>query len=174
MKTDKNTVIGFVLLAGLFFVYFWYTSKQQNEIAAYKKRFDDSVAVVKATAEKAAALKTAQFVDSTRQDTTTNAVVVDTLKEQIAILENDLIKVELTNKGGQVASVTLKGYTNSKKELVQLGDSSSLTYAVNTGNNQTVQINQVIFPVANVSTDQNGVQKIEYVWTAPNGKTIKH
>ena len=53
-------------------------------------------------------------------------------------------------------------------------DSSSLTYAVNTGNNQTVQINQVIFPVANVSTDQNGVQKIEYVWTAPNGKTIKH
>ena len=51
MKTDKNTVIGFVLLAVLFFVYFWYTSKQQNEIAAYKKRFDDSVAMVKANAE---------------------------------------------------------------------------------------------------------------------------
>jgi YidC/Oxa1 family membrane protein insertase len=80
----------------------------------------------------------------------------------------------LTNKGGQVARVTLKKYTNSKKELVQLGDSSSLSYAVNAGNNQTVQINQVIFPVSNVSTDQNGVQKIEYAWTAPNGKTIKH
>ena len=50
MKTDKNTVIGFVLLAGLFFVYFWYTSKQQNEIAAYKQKFDDSVAMVKANA----------------------------------------------------------------------------------------------------------------------------
>ena len=58
--------------------------------------------------------------------------------------------------------------------MVQLGDSSSLSYAVNAGNNQTVQINQVIFPVSNVSTDQNGVQKIEYAWTAPNGKTIKH
>ena len=54
MKTDKNTVIGFVLLAGLFFVYFWYTSKQQNEIAAYKLKFDDSVAMVKANALKAA------------------------------------------------------------------------------------------------------------------------
>ena len=174
MKTDKNTVIGFVLLAVLFFVYFWYTSKQQNEIAAYKKRFDDSVAMVKSNAEKAAALNTVALIDSTKKDSTGNAVLTDTLKEQIAILENDLIKVAFTNKGGQVASVTLKKYTNSKKELVQLGDSSSLSYAINAGNNQTVQINQVIFPVSNVSTDQNGVQKIEYAWTAPNGKTIKH
>ena len=142
MKTDKNTVIGFVLLAGLFFVYFWYTSKQQNEIAAYKKRFDDSVALVKSTAEKAAALKTVQLIDSTKKDSTAVAVIADTLKEQIAILENDLIKVELTNKGGQVARVTLKGYTNSKKQLVQLGDSSSLSYAVNAENKNTVQINQ--------------------------------
>ena len=174
MKTDKNTVIGFVLLAGLFFVYFWYTSKQQNEIAAYKQKMDDSVAMVKANAEKAAALNTVQIIDSTKKGATGIAVAADTLKEQIAILENDLIKVAFTNKGGQVASVTLKKYKNSKKELVQFGDSSSLSYAVNAGNNQTVQINQVIFPVSNVSTDQNGVQKIEYAWTAPNGKTIKH
>lgn len=174
MKTDKNTVIGFVLLAALFFVYFWYTSKQQNEIAAYKKRFDDSVSMMKATAEKAASLKTIQLSDTTKKDASIQAVIADTLKEQIAVLENDLIKVELTNKGGQVARVTLKGYSNSKKQLVQLGDSSSLTYAVNAGNNQTVQINQVLFPVANASTDQNGVQKIEYVWTAPNGKIVKH
>ena len=174
MKTDKNTVIGFVLLAGLFFVYFWYTSKQQNEIAAYRQKMDDSVAMVKANALKAAALNTVALIDSTKKDATGIAVVADTLKEEIAILENDLIKVAFTNKGGQVASVTLKKYKNSKKELVQLGDSSSLSYAVNAGNNQTVQINQVIFPVSNVSADQNGVQKIEYTWTAPNGKTIKH
>jgi YidC/Oxa1 family membrane protein insertase len=174
MKTDKNTVIGFVLLAGLLFVYFWYTSKQQNEIAAYKQKLDDSVAMVKANAQKAAALNTVQIIDSTKKDATGLAVVVDTLKEQITVLENDLIKVAFTNKGGQVASVTLKKYKNSKKELVQLGDSSSLSYAVNAGNNLTVQINQVLFPVSNLSTDQNGVQKIEYAWTAPNGKTIKH
>jgi YidC/Oxa1 family membrane protein insertase len=174
MKTDKNTVIGFVLLAGLFFVYFWYTSKQQNEIAAYKQKMDDSVAMVKANALKAAALNTVQIIDSTKKDATGNAVIVDTLKEQITVLENDLIQVAFTNKGGQVARVTLKKYKNSKKELVQLGDSSSLSYAVNAGNNQTVQINQVIFPVSSISTDQNGNQKMEYAWTAPNGKTIKH
>ena len=52
MNTDKNTVIGFVLLAGLFFTYFWYTNKQQTEAQAYKQRYDDSVALVKTTAEK--------------------------------------------------------------------------------------------------------------------------
>ncbi len=52
MNTDKNTIIGFVLLAGLFFMYFWYTNKQQTDLATYKKHFDDSVAMVKATAAK--------------------------------------------------------------------------------------------------------------------------
>jgi YidC/Oxa1 family membrane protein insertase len=85
MKTDKNTVIGFVLLAVLFFVYFWYTSKQQNEIAAYKQKFDDSVAMVKANAEKAAALNTVQIIDSTKKDATGLSEVVETLKEQIAV-----------------------------------------------------------------------------------------
>ena len=59
MNTDKNTVIGFVLLAGLFFAYFWFTNKQQNELEAYKKHYEDSVAMVKSTAQKAAALKAA-------------------------------------------------------------------------------------------------------------------
>ena len=57
MNTDKNTIIGFILLAGLFFTYFWYTNKQQTELTAYKKHFDDSVMMLKAEAAKAAAAK---------------------------------------------------------------------------------------------------------------------
>ena len=55
MNTDKNTVIGFILLAGLFFAYFWYNNKQQAEIQAYNKRINDSTALVKSLADKAAA-----------------------------------------------------------------------------------------------------------------------
>jgi YidC/Oxa1 family membrane protein insertase len=171
MNTDKNTVIGFVLLAGLFFSYFWYTNKQQTELQAYQKKIDDSVAMVKSAAEKAAAAKNSVQL----ADTTTNpTIVVDSVKEQITELENNLIKVKFSNKGGQVVSVTLKKYTNSAKQLVQLGDSTSLSYPVNIGNNQTAQINQVLFPVVNVLPTNNGVQKIEYVWNTPNGKTIRH
>lgn len=174
MNTDKNTIIGFVLLAGLFFTYFWYTNKQQTEMQTFKKHFDDSVALMKSTAEKAAALKNPAIVDTTSKGALSNAVQVDSVKEQITELENDVVKVKFSNKGGQVVSVILKKYKNSFKELVELGDSSSLNYAVNIGDNQTAQINQVLFPIVNVLPAQNGVQQLEYVWTTPNGKTIKH
>ena len=57
MNTDKNTVIGFILLAGLFFTFFWYNNKQQAELQAYNKHIKDSTEMVKSLAEKAAALK---------------------------------------------------------------------------------------------------------------------
>ena len=171
MNTDKNTVIGFVLLAGLFFIYFWYTNKQQTEMAAYKKHFDDSVAMIKASAEKAVALQNSVPLDSAK---VTGVKNIDTVKEEFTYLENDLVTVKFSNRGGQVAEVTLKKYTNYKKELVKLGDSSSLNYPINVGDNKVLQINQVLFPTKNVSTDEKGAQKIEYVYTSPSGKIIRH
>ena len=174
MNTDKNTVIGFVLLAGLFFAYFWYTNKQQNELQAYKKHFDDSVALVKSTAQKAEALKAASIVDSTLKTATADSVKADTIKEQFLVMENDLVKVTLTNKGGQVANVLLKQYTNSNKQQVVLGDSTSLNYPINIANNQSAQINQLLFQQAQVLPTENGVQKIAFTLTTPNGNTITH
>jgi len=171
MNTDKNTVIGFVLLAGLFFMYFWYTNKQQTELAAYKKHFDDSVAMMKATADKAAALQ-----NPVRLDSTSGAIVntIDTIKEEFSYLENELVKVKFSNKGGQVAEVTLKKYTNYKKELVKLGDSSSLNYPINIGDNKVLQVNTILFPIKSITTGEKGAQKIVYAYTTPAGKTIRH
>ncbi len=177
MNTDKNTVIGFILLAGLFFTYFWYTNKQQAELENYRKHFDDSVAMVKSAADKAAALKKSVAMDSTAAASSVGSkdlVGVDTVKEQISVLENELVKVTLSNKGGQVVHVVLKKYTNPAKQLVQLGDSSTLNYPINIGNNQTAQINQVLFPVVHVLPSENGIQKLEYVYTTPNGGSVKH
>jgi YidC/Oxa1 family membrane protein insertase len=173
MNTDKNTIIGFVLLAGLFFTYFWYTNKQQAEITAYKQHVEDSLRLVKAANDKAIALKNPIKVDTTL-GAEAQSGEVDSVKEQLSVLENDLVKVTLSNRGGQVVGVTLKKYTNSQKQLVHLGDSSSLNYPVNIGNNQIAQINKVIFPVVNVLPQKEGVQQIEYVWVTPNGKTIRH
>ncbi len=172
MNTDKNTVIGFILLAGLFFTYFWYTNKQQTEMQNYKKHIDDSVAMVKAAADKIAAAKTALLKDTSAA--AIEKLAVDTLKEQITSIENEVVKVDFSNRGGQIVGVTLKKYTNSLKKKVTLGDSSSLNYPVNLGNNQTAQINQVLFPVVNLVPAENGVQKVEYVFTTPTGKTIRH
>lgn len=174
MNTDKNTVIGFVLLAGLFFAYFWFTNKQQNELETYKKHFDDSVAMVKSAAQKVEALKAATLVDSTVKASTTDSLKVDSVKEQLVVLENEVVKVTLTNKGGQVANVLLKNYTNSNKQQVVLGDSTSLNYPINIANNQSAQINQLLFQQVEVLPTENGVQKLAFTLTTPTGNTIKH
>jgi len=170
MNTDKNTIIGFVLLAGLFIAYFWYTNKQQAELQAYTKHIKDSTEMVKSMSEKAAAMKNPNPIDSSFR----TSAMVDSVKEKITFIENEFIKVAFSNKGGQVIGVTLKKYKNQKKQLVTLGDSSSLSYTVNIGNNQTSQINQIIFPIVNVLPTVDGIQKIEYAWTTPSGKTIRH
>ena len=41
MKFDRNTVIGFVVLAGLFFGYFYFTNKQQKD---YQKQKNEKLA----------------------------------------------------------------------------------------------------------------------------------
>lgn len=174
MNTDKNTVIGFVLLAGLFFAYFWFTNKQQNELETYKKHFDDSVAMVKSAAQKVEALKAATLVDSTVKASATDSMKVDSVKEQLVVLENEVVKVTLTNKGGQVANVLLKNYTNSNKQQVVLGDSTSLNYPINIANNQSAQINQLLFQQVEVLPTENGVQKLAFTLTTPTGNTIKH
>jgi YidC/Oxa1 family membrane protein insertase len=174
MNTDKNTVIGFILLAGLFFAYFWYTNKQQTEMASYKKHFDDSVMMLKAEADKAAALKNPTLADTSKLAAKALSNIVDSVKEQFTVLENDLVKVKFSNKGGQVVGVTLKKYTNAQKQFVELGDSSSLNYTVNIGDNKTAQINKVIFPLVNLLPTKDGLQQLEYVWTTPNGKVIRH
>ena len=84
------------------------------------------------------------------------------------------MKVKFSNKGGQVAEVTLKKYTNYKKELVKLGDSSSLNYPINIGDNKVLQVNHILFPTKTITAGEKGAQKIEYAYTTPAGKTIRH
>ena len=112
MKTDKNTVIGFVLLAGLFFAYFWYNNKQQTEMQAYNKYIKDSTEKANLLAEKAAAAKNPIKKDTTGIKTT--PVITDSVKEEFATLENEFITVRFSSRGGQVVGVTLKSYQNSK------------------------------------------------------------
>jgi YidC/Oxa1 family membrane protein insertase len=170
MNNDKNTIIGFVLLAGLFFAYFWYTNKQQNEYNAYKKRFDDSVAALTKKTSLSKDTSSAVALANVAKDSTGKK---DTVKESISILENDMVKVYLSNKGGQIQKVSLKHYVNAEKKNVTLGDSTSLTYPVNFGNNQTAQVNQLLFQHVDSSTS-NGTQKLTYTYSTPNGGTIQH
>ena len=116
---DRNTVIGFVLLAVLLFLYLFLSTKSSQELQMQKKRQQDSLALVTKTRDSIAFSK----------DTTSGIVAVDTTglrnvgvgSEQVSVVENEVIKVNFTNKGGQIKSVELKKYKSADGKPVILG-----------------------------------------------------
>ena len=133
-------MIGFVLLAGLLFLYLFLSTKSSQDIQQQKKREQDSLALIKKRTDSLAI----------QNDTTTKAIAVDTagLKgavagtEQLSIVENEVLKISFTNKGGQVKSAELKKYKSSNGKPVILGGTEydKTSYSINAAPNQSAQI----------------------------------
>jgi YidC/Oxa1 family membrane protein insertase len=52
MGMDRNSVIGFVLLGVLLFIYLFISTKNSHELEAQRKHEADSIAIVKAKQER--------------------------------------------------------------------------------------------------------------------------
>src|SRR5689334_23266509 len=107
MNMDRNTVIGFVLLALLLFGYLFISTKNSHELQAKKQKSEDSLALVKRVRDSIAlandtTTKLATTVDSNQ--VATHGV------EELTVLENEVVKISFTNKGGQPKTVELKSY----------------------------------------------------------------
>ena len=175
---DRNTVIGFVLLGLLLFVYLFVSTKNSHELERQKKIAEDSVAMVKAHQAAIAKL----------QDTAKNTVAaasVDTVgfngalngTEQLLTVENELIKIEFSNKGGQPVAVTLKqfkGYDSTPVRLVDPASGSRFSYDINTAANQSAHIADLYFKTAGVQKNADGSQTISYRLPTPDGQSIVH
>ncbi|HVT84518.1 MAG TPA: membrane protein insertase YidC [Chitinophagaceae bacterium] len=150
MKFDKNTVIGFVVLAVLFVGYFIYTSKEQ---AAYmkKKAIEDSIENAKHPKPRFDTLTTK--TDSLKIDSLNRLSKEGVFKsagsdsERLVYAENDLIKIAFTNKGGQPKWVELKKFKNQDSTFVKLAatDFDKIDYTINTGPNSSASITDMIF-----------------------------
>jgi YidC/Oxa1 family membrane protein insertase len=118
MKTDKNTVIGFVLLGLLFFIYFWYSNKQPTKHAHLNKNRKDSTERVRLANIKPQDTVAAR-IDSLKRDSATRVSSAGDFttaalgSEQLVTLENGVMKVTFTSKGAQVKSVELKKYKSA-------------------------------------------------------------
>jgi len=182
MKTDKNTVIGFILLGVLFFVFFWYTNKQQQAVLEFQKQQEDSIARVKASQVKPIDTATARL-DSLRNDSLnkmahaggfTEAAVGT---EKLTVVENKLMRVTFTNKGGVVKQVEMKNYNNSLSgKPVVLGASKEdvLGYNINTANNTSELTSNLYFTASAPQAGADGTQTITFSVNASDGRSITH
>ena len=175
MGMDRNTVIGFVLLAILLFLYLFISSKNSQELAQQRQRYEDSLAKAKIDSRPVAkpSADTGTAVAAPQDTTGFNKAVNGS--EQVVTVENDLMKIEFTNKGAQPRAVYLKKYQTYDSLPVRLiTDADKISYPVNTGPNQSAAITDLFFTPGNVTKNADGSQVVNFQLNGPNGELLTH
>ena len=169
---DRNTIIGFVLLAALFFGYFYYTRQGQLALEKDRQHIQDSINRLKPKVDTLLAKTDSSKKDSTlkqvsspfQQDSVPNV-------EQLTTLENDVIKIIFTNKGGQPKTIELKKFKtfDGKALILENGTFNKISYLINTGVNQTAQTTDLFF-----KPQQANANSLTYTLQNAEGQAIEH
>ncbi len=130
---DKRTLIGLIVIGAILFGFTWYNSSIQEKLAQEQQTTTQQAA--SEAVEVPAADASATVVDSASGSAAAQLeqhIGVSLFKategtEKHYEIENDLMKVTFSNKGGRVASVVLKDYkTYNGSPLVLFPDSAAV------------------------------------------------
>jgi len=178
MNFDRNTVIGFIVLALLFGGYFWWTSKEQ---AAARKQ----LAVEQAKKDSISAVQAKQNSVATQQD----SLHTDTLNkikesgqfqkavfgpERFLTVNNGVMSITFTSKGGQPKKVELTKFNGLDSTPVKLAstDDDKIDYGINTSNGAT-SISTLNF-IDTLIKNPDGSQTVICSLFSDSNQTIKH
>jgi YidC/Oxa1 family membrane protein insertase len=168
---DKNTILGFSLIALIMLGYFQLTKKTDAQIAA-EMRYNDSIALVQQTTKPslAAAIKNDSLAkNTTNADSSTVAgsfgdfSVAAVGSEKFYTLENKLVKLTFSSKGGRIYAAQLKNYRTHDSLPLLLFDAqeSKMGFTLVTNNNRVLNTTDLYFePVSSVTKDARGNQTL--------------
>ncbi|KAA6302005.1 MAG: Membrane protein insertase YidC [Candidatus Ordinivivax streblomastigis] len=159
---DKNTLIGFVLIF-LVIIGFSYFNQPSKEQIAARQRYNDSIAIVQ-RAQADAAVKVLEVEQQAQSavialpDSVRQAEMLDKYgsfgvssegTEEVVTLENDLMEIRLTTKGGYICSARLKNYTDYEAQPLYLfnNDESNFEMTFITANNRVLTTKDFYFEV---------------------------
>ena len=177
MGMDRNTIIGFVLLALLFFGMFYYNSKSQLAYEQQQHRIQDSINRLKPAPDSNRLAQDSIKHDSTSRQLSLGSVLQDsTGAEATTVVENELLKITFTNKGAQPKIVELKNFKsfNGQPLILQNGPFNKLGYAINTGGQLVPQTSDLLFHSSPVQKAADGSQTVTFTLPTSDGHTIEH
>ena len=157
---DKNTLVGFVLI-GAVLIGFSYWNRPSQEEMERAQRYQDSIQTAQLEAARLEAQAAAQNVQALTLDSTSLFFGANQGTEQFTTLENNLVKVTFSNKGGRVVSATLKDYNNQQGEPLTLfnEEESTLNFAFE-GKNENILTEDMFFQPTHV-TDSTVTMRLQ-------------
>ena len=136
---DKNTLVGFTLIGAVLIGFSIWNRPSQEEMERIQRQQDSIQTAQLEEAKRLEAQAAAQSVQALTLDSTSLFFGANQGTEQFTTLENNLVKVTFSNKGGRVVSATLKEYNNQQGEPLTLfnEEESSLNFAFD-GKNENI------------------------------------
>ncbi|WP_372774120.1 membrane protein insertase YidC [Mangrovibacterium sp.] len=157
---DKNTVVGIVLIIAILIGFSYLNKPSQEELDALKRR-QDSIAQIEIQQQQEAQIhakqmaekQQASFVADTTAETMNAAVDRFGLfaagangEEKFITLENNLMKVRISTKGGRIYSVELKGYQTYDSLPLILFDGPETQFGLNFfSQNRSIKTDELFF-----------------------------
>lgn len=149
---DKNTLVGFVLIGAVIVGFSIYNRPSQEEMAR-AQHYQDSV---RAELQKQEQIQKEQELNAEKTaltlDSTSLFYQAAQGTEQFTTLENELVQLTLSNKGGRICKAMLKEYKDQQQQPLVLfdGEDASLNIGLE-GKNENIMSSQMYFETVNVT-----------------------
>lgn len=175
---DRNSIIGFVLIGILLVVFSIYNSPSEEEITA-RKRKADSIEQIKKNEELAALKADSVTIESLTENSIHIAgpdSITNQQPEKWYTLENEKLRVRISNRGAAVSDVMLKDYlTWDKKPLYLFNkEHNDFGYVMFAGSRE-IDTRQLTFSADKDSLMVNGdgSESITFTYTTSDNKKIE-
>ena len=166
---DKNTLVGFVLIGAIIVGFGIYNRPSQEEITR-AQHYQDSIQQValEKQIEELEKKQNANTAIVTSLDSTSVFYEATRKTEQFITLENDVLQLTLTNKGGRIYKAVLKEYNDQEKKPLVLFDNQDVAFNIGfEGKNENILSEQLFFDAIN-ATDSTVTMRLN----ASNGGYI--
>ncbi len=152
-KLDINTIIGFVLIFGILIFWFYQNQPTPEELAAEKAKQEQ----VEAEAQKATPVAQEEKAPAqlNMQDSTAVAIYQGSIgafgftapREGTTVLENELLYLEINNKGGQIVEARMKQFKTYDSVPVYLVKDGNANFELNfsTSDNRVLSTKELYF-----------------------------
>jgi YidC/Oxa1 family membrane protein insertase len=167
---DRNSVIGFFLLAALLIGYIFYNQHSQSEYA--KQKLADSVAFAKAHPKPLAKALPVKAADTLSDSVLQSMPPAFRGQGQMVTLENKNLSLQFSTKGAHPVAALLKDYkTYEGKPLYLFNGETNQLNAVLPGNNNTTATGDLIY-IATPGNAANGDKTIDFMADMGSGKQV--